>query len=252
MTSKPTILFIHGSWHSPAHFRPVRDLFEAEGYPTECPRLPTFNSKPAPPVVSLIDDVQVVQNLLKKLVEEQEKEVLVVVHSYGGIVGSEAVLASFGRESRAKEGTGKKGGVLHLLYMCAFVVPVGASLSSALGGGLSPFVKVEENGLSTINSPDQICYNDLTLEQQKHWVEELGTAPTIVHMTSVTHAAHLHYPVTYLYCEEDQAMPLEIQERMVKEVGVEFQIKRCSAGHSPYLSQPETVLRVVEEIVEVI
>jgi hypothetical protein len=141
MSPKPTVLFVHGSWHSPKHFEPVRAIFDANGFPTECPLQPTFNSKPAPPVISLADDVAVVQALLTRLVEEENKEVIVAMHSYGGVVGSQSVLESYGKQARAAEG--RAGGVIHLLYMCAFILPVGASLASALGGGLPPFIKVQ-------------------------------------------------------------------------------------------------------------
>jgi len=59
------------------------------------------------------------------------KDVVVVMHSYGGIVGHYRRIG------------GLKGGVTRLLYMCAFVVPVGASLTGQLGGQLPPFIKVE-------------------------------------------------------------------------------------------------------------
>jgi len=58
---KPTILIIHGLWHSPKHFRPLRNLFESHGFETECPTLPTFNAKAAPPTISLAEDVSAVQ-----------------------------------------------------------------------------------------------------------------------------------------------------------------------------------------------
>lgn len=144
---KPTILFIHGSWHSPKHFGPVRSIFEQHGYSTECPLLPTFNSKPAPPVVSLEDDVGAIQACLDRLIDEEGKEVIVIMHSYGGTVGSEAVHGAWNRQVRNEKGM--PGGVIHLLFMCAFIVPVGSSLASTLGGSLPPFIPVQVSFAST-------------------------------------------------------------------------------------------------------
>ena len=136
--TKPTIFFIHGAWHSPKHFQPIRELFESEGYPTECPCQPTFGAKPP---TSLDDDVKAIRSELNKLIEEQGKDVIVVMHSYGGVVGTEAVHESLGK--KARESKGVSGGILQLLYMCAFVLPLGDSLGSALGGGIPPFIKVQ-------------------------------------------------------------------------------------------------------------
>jgi pimeloyl-ACP methyl ester carboxylesterase len=137
----PTVLFVHGSWHSPKHFERVRSVLEASGFPTECPSLPTINANPTPPVVSIEDDVKAVQELLNKLIDEDSKEVVVAMHSYGGVVGSQAVLETWSRKARNAQGL--SGGVVHLLYICALLVPPGQSPVSFLGGELPPFVKVE-------------------------------------------------------------------------------------------------------------
>jgi pimeloyl-ACP methyl ester carboxylesterase len=136
---KPTIVFIHGSWHNPNHFKAVRAIFEKDGFPTECPLQPTYNAKPAPPVLGLEDDVKVIQALLTKLLDDG-KEVIAVLHSYGGVLGSEAIREEFDKKFRQEKGL--PGGVLSLLYMCAFVIPIGTSLASALGGTLPPFIKI--------------------------------------------------------------------------------------------------------------
>jgi len=244
--TKPTVLFIHGSWHSPKHFQPIRDLFSSEGYPTECPRQPTFDAEPAPPLISLADDVKVVQEVLTHLVEQEGKEVVVVMHSYGGVVGSESVHERYGK--KARESQGLPGGVTQLLYLCAFILPIGASLASALGGGLPPFIKVEANGLCTMDEPEHRFYNDLSKEEQDLWTSELAPGPAIAQMTAVTYAAYQHHPVTYLFCTNDQALQPEIQQMMVKGMGVDVKTESCDSGHSPFLSQPETVLQLVKKI----
>lgn len=131
-------MFIHGSWHSPKHFEPIRAILEANGYPTECPRLPTYGPKPAPPIVSFEDDVKAVQKLLTELIDEQGKDVIVVPHSYGGFVGTEAVLAAWSK--KAREARGLPGGVVHLFYICAFILPIGGSTYTPYDGHVNNFV----------------------------------------------------------------------------------------------------------------
>lgn len=143
--SKPTVLFVHGAWHSPKHFQPARDAFESAGYPTECPCQPTFDARAG--TATLYDDAKCIRFLLNELVEKQGKDVICVLHSYGGVVGTEAIDASLGKKNR--QDNGLSGGVLGLLYMAAFVLPLGSSLSTAFGGSLPPFIQVEVRRPST-------------------------------------------------------------------------------------------------------
>lgn len=138
-TTKPTVLFVHGSWHNPNHFRRVRDLFEAKGYSTSCPLHPSIGKLPP---IGLKEDAKCIRDELKSLVDIQEKNVIVVAHSYGGIVATEALHAEFAKIARQEKGI--SGGVVHLVYMCAFLLPLGDSLATALGGEeLPPFIPVD-------------------------------------------------------------------------------------------------------------
>ncbi|MCJ1319209.1 hypothetical protein MMC15_004544 [Xylographa vitiligo] len=273
VSRKPTVLFVHGSWHSPAHFQPVMELFEAHGYPTECPCQPSFNAKPAS--TNLDEDVKVIRCALDKLVVDEIKDVVVVMHSYGGVVGTQAVDESLGK--RARQNKGLAGGVVHLLYLSAFILQLGDSLRSVLGQDLPPFVKVEvrqlflaspfksylfqvltklifsnfqlqEDGTCNMMEPERRFYNDLPQQQQQRWVSELKPHPVVTQLTPISYAAYMHYPVTYLYCENDQALPLKVQKMMVARSGLHFETETCASGHSPFLSMPETVLKVVEKI----
>lgn len=112
-TTKPTILVLHGAWHSPPHYERLVTLLNKAGCPTICPTQPTFDAKP--PTKILHDDAEFVQAILKKLIEEENKEVVLVLHSYSGIVGSQAVTEELSRVAREKKGL--TGGVIRLLYM---------------------------------------------------------------------------------------------------------------------------------------
>lgn len=72
--------------------------------------------------------------------EIEKRDVIVVAHSYGGLVTTQSVTAEF---SKAREAKGLAGGVVHLVFMCAFIVPLGESLESALGGLLPPSFEVD-------------------------------------------------------------------------------------------------------------
>lgn len=73
-----------------------------------------------------------------------------MAHLYGGFISTQAVEARFARWNR-----GEKGGVVGILYICAFLLEVGQSLAGALDGSLPPYVAVgvsaQQNDLKTSN-----------------------------------------------------------------------------------------------------
>ena len=66
------------------------------------------------------EDVKTIRSAVEELV--QEKDVIVVMHSYSGIPGGQALE---GLDKQSCEEKGMKGGVVRLVYMMAFIVPEG-------------------------------------------------------------------------------------------------------------------------------
>lgn len=62
----------------------------------------------------------------------------------------------------------------------------------------------------------------------------------------------LDVPITYVVCTKDQATPLELQNAMLERVKRDnWTIEQCESDHSPYLSQPETVVNLIQKAVGV-
>lgn len=135
--TKPTVAFVPGAWHDSEGFNDLRAQLQKLDYPTEAVNHPSIGGEDRSK--STVDDVANVQQLLTKLVTEG-KDVVVVCHSYGGVVASNAV-EGFGAIERATGG--KKGGVISLIYMTAFVLPKNATLLGALGGVPLPWMDVQ-------------------------------------------------------------------------------------------------------------
>jgi pimeloyl-ACP methyl ester carboxylesterase len=76
ISSKPTILLVHGSWHNPDCFDKLTPKLEAAIYPVVIPRFPSSGS--TTPSGRLIEVGQAVAAELERLIEEQEKDVIVV------------------------------------------------------------------------------------------------------------------------------------------------------------------------------
>ncbi|KAH9210140.1 hypothetical protein DL95DRAFT_393731 [Leptodontidium sp. 2 PMI_412] len=97
-----------GTWHFPAGFDVVRELLKPLGYATEA---------------TLADDSAYTCITIEKLVDAGKK-VVVVIHSYSGVVALCAV-EDLGFAQR--KATGKEGGVINFVYLSAFALPKGMS-----------------------------------------------------------------------------------------------------------------------------
>lgn len=146
-STSPTVVFIHGSWHTPKHFERVCELFQAHRFPTSCKLQPSVGKLPP---IGLMEDAECIRTDLKELIDTQSKDVIVIAHSYGGVVATQAIDKEFGKKDR--EAKGKTGGIIRIVYVCAFIVPLGESLGTTLGGApppdtkLPPFIQVEVGG----------------------------------------------------------------------------------------------------------
>lgn len=134
---KPTIVFAPGAWHTADCFDTVRSALHARDWPTEAIDYPSVGAEP--PSKGVADDVAVLRTTLERLAEAGKKIVL-VMHSYGGLVGANAV-EGLGFKQRSQEG--KEGGVIILVYLSAFVIPLGKSALDLLGGNYLPWMRVE-------------------------------------------------------------------------------------------------------------
>lgn len=124
MSSKPEFVIVPGAWHGPEAFKPTSDLLSQAGYAVHGVTLLSVGADPQ--VQSFTPDAEATKAVLDKVLSSG-KDAVLIYHSYGGVVGSEA-LAEYVKEG-PKPGYGK---VKRLVYVCAFVLPEGASLMAAL------------------------------------------------------------------------------------------------------------------------
>lgn len=149
--TKPTFLLVPGAWHLPDIYSSVIDNLSAHGYPTIGLPLPSAGAMP--PNTSFNEDVNAIRASLTKLVNTEEKEVILVVHSYTGVPGAEAP-KGLGRKER--QGKGLKGGVVRLVFIMAFAMPEGFQQTAA--GQIPKWMKMDfEVGQLIINNELPLC-----------------------------------------------------------------------------------------------
>jgi hypothetical protein len=137
MTSKSAVVFVPGAWHTPESFDTAASFLNEAGYDYQGVSKPSSTLKPPFPT-GLDEDVEVIRAAILKAADAG-KDVVLAMHSYGGIPGSEAA-KGLSKEERAKEG--KPGGLVNLVYISAFALAEGVCLQS--GGKISPWCQIDE------------------------------------------------------------------------------------------------------------
>ena len=142
-TEKPAIVLVHGSYHTPAPYKPFMHALNALGFETHCPQRPTcdlsklnvgdvnapdFDRGPPPEGFPTDDDdASVVHQILDQLIAQENKQVLLVAHSSGGWAATQAAVLEL--QYKARQAKGQNGGLVGIFYYSAFVIPVNQSIS---------------------------------------------------------------------------------------------------------------------------
>ncbi len=144
----PTMILIQGSFQIPQVYSKLVQGLVARGYPMIHPQLPTCSNVDSTnfPQLSLLDDALAIRTELTRQIEHEGKTVVVVMHSYGGLVGSEAITEELSYAKR--RALNLPGGVIHLFFYSAFLLNEGQSVLDAFGESPNNDVKV-----STLSIP---------------------------------------------------------------------------------------------------
>lgn len=137
-----TILIVPGAWIAPAFYRPFIQALIVAGYYVHFAGYPSFNPED-PSTTTCQTDADAITAPLKSLVEDEGKDVLVFMYSYGGMPGA-AAATGLAKSQRAQEGL--PGGVIGLLFLASFIVPEGLSCAGLQGGNLPPWILVDQVG----------------------------------------------------------------------------------------------------------
>jgi pimeloyl-ACP methyl ester carboxylesterase len=116
--STPSIIFIPGSFAPASLYYPLVEAVVANGVEAQAIQMPTvhlpYEDRIAP---SMYEDGAFIASTIEKLAEEN-KDVIVIGHSYGGIPLSQGTVG-LSKPTRAAQG--KRGGLIMVAYMTAYV-----------------------------------------------------------------------------------------------------------------------------------
>jgi pimeloyl-ACP methyl ester carboxylesterase len=223
MSEKPTIVLVHGFWGGAAHWAKVIPILVRKGY---------YVHAVENPLTSLADDAE----RTRKMIAAQKGPVLLVGHSYGGAVITEA---------------GNHDNVVGLVYIAAFAPDAGESAGSVAARQQSVAAAnlfVDDDQYLWIKQDkfhESFC-QDLTPEEglvmgvtQK--APLLGTFSN-----NVTVPAWKSKPSWYQISSEDRMLPPEIQQWMSARMNPKKTIT-LKSSHASLASKPNEVAALIDE-----
>ncbi|KAF3764469.1 hypothetical protein M406DRAFT_330803 [Cryphonectria parasitica EP155] len=215
------VVLCHGSYLTPAPYGPLLNALQEESIQAYCPQLPTCDlaklnvgdihnpdfdrEPPAGGYPQGKEDAEAVLNVLEPLVD-QGKRVLLIAHSSGGWTATQVARLELQAKSRALNGLA--GGIIGILYMGAFFIPVGESVNSFFQPKDSqtpvtpPYMTFHKHGLSglgTIVEAEKFLFTGLDQAQAKEWAAGLTASPILT--TKLTNDAYSALPCAYLVLE---------------------------------------------------
>lgn len=90
-------------------------------------------------------------------------------------------------------------------------------------------------------------YNQCSPAQQEDLPKQLQSHAWKTFLSPVTYTAWRDIPSTFLFCENDNVIPPEVQGAMLKVEGNLFEVGICNGDHSPFASRPERTAEVIRK-----
>ena len=215
------VVLVHGGFVDGSGWQGVYDLLKKDGYSVSIVQNPTN---------SLADDVAVT----KRTLAAQDGPAILVGHSYGGVVITEA---------------SNDPKVAGLVYIAAFAPDKGESVSALIknpppGAPVPPILPPQDGYLfldrarfresfAADVAPDAAAF---MADSQVPWgLEALNGA--------VTEPAWRTKPSWYLVATDDKMIPPDAQRAMSKRAG--STVAEANGSHAVYVSQPQAVATII-------
>lgn len=216
-----SVVLVHGAFSDGSAWHKVIPILQEAGVPVSAAQLP---------LASLEKDASVVT----RLIDLQPGPVVLVGHSYGGSVITEA---------------GVNDKVESLVYVAGFALEAGQSLTDIQKGhppspwkatavpDAGGFVRLSAEGIATYFA------SDLPAAEAALIAATQGPVHHKINHQAPTVAAWSMHPTYYVLTEDDQILPPKLQGFFAKRMGA--QVTKVGASHVAMLSQPEAVAEVI-------
>jgi len=217
------IVLVHGGFVDGSGWESVYNILTKKGYHVTVVQNPT---------ISLEGDVAVT----KRAIDAMNGPVILVGHSYGGAVISQA---------------GTDPNVAGLVYITAFALDngesVGALIKSAPPGAPAPPILPPQDGFLLLDPEKFPASFAADVKPEVAEFMAISQVPWGLEALNgvVTNAAWKTKPSWYLVTAEDRMIPPDAQRGMAKRAG--STVVEVKASHSVFLSHPDAVASLIEQ-----
>ena len=216
------IVLVHGAWADGSSWSKVIPILQAKGL-----RVIAVQN----PLSTLADDVAAT----KRAIDLVEGPVILVGHSYGGAViteaGNDPKVAGLVFVAAFAPDTGEAVGDLGKGYPAA---PGGAELRPDKSG----FLSLTDKGV------EEDFAQDLPAAERKVMAATQGPTAGVVFGTKISHAAWRSKPSWYVVAKNDRMIPPELEVAMAKKMDAKSVIT-LPGSHAVMLSHPAEVAKLI-------
>jgi len=219
----PSVVLVHGGFVDGSGWESVYRALKKAGYPVAIVQNPT---------VSLAEDVAVT----RRVVAAQSGPVLLVGHSYGGAVITEA---------------GNDPKVAGLVYIAAFAPDAGESVSSLIkdpppGAPVPPIVGPQDGFLSLDKDKFAASFAADVPADRAAFLADAQVPWGVAALSGpISVPAWKTKPSWYLVATDDRMIPPPAQRQMSKRAG--STVVEIKASHAVYESQPSAVASLIQQ-----
>lgn len=216
------IVMVHGAFADGSGWEAVYKILKKKGYNV---------SIVGNPNTGLADDAAAT----KRVLDRQDGPAILVGHSYGGAIISEA---------------GSHPKVVGLVYIAAFVPDANETLLQLLQAGPpapnSGILPPDENGFIwyDVKKYHSGFCADLPKEQANFLADSQIPVSASVFGTAIANPAWKKKPGWYVVAQEDQTLPPDGQRFMAKRANLK--VTEIKASHLVFMSKPQPVADVIE------
>ena len=216
------VVLVHGGFVDGSGWQGVYDALTKKGYTVTIVQNPT---------TSLADDVAVT----KRAIAAQDGPVVLVGHSYGGVVISEA---------------GNDPKVASLVYVTAFAPDAGESVETLIanpapGAAVLPILPPQDGFLFLDKAKFAAAFAGDVKPQTAAFMAAAQVPWGVAALAGkVTQAAWKSKPTYYLIASDDHMIPPDAQRGMSKRAGATA--TEVKGSHAVYVSQPDAVAAFIE------
>lgn len=221
--ARPSVVLVHGGFVDGSGWESVYDILTHDGYKVSIVQNSTS---------SLADDVA----FTKRVLEQQPGPVVLVGHSYGGAVITEA---------------GNADNVKALVYITAFAPDAGESVQTLIshpvpGAPAPPILAPRDGWLLLDNAKFSAAFaSDLPPKKARFMADSQVPWNVAALGGTISTPAWKSKPTFYLVVDGDHMIPVEAQRAMAKRASAT--VMNTKGSHAIYVSNPKVVAALIEQ-----